>query len=279
MKRTVTLPTRLLALVLVAGLSASGCLATEEGPELPPVESMQLDLAAFTGALSADKADDPSDAGTTSKANFQNAAFRVGLLNLAIGAALIPPTLVFAAAVNTQPRFEQGEWIWEYSVTAGGQTFAAHLTGWFEGHLRTGTTLELEMRVTCTGCAVPTEDFLWYAGSFDTAGAYGYWQFFHPEIAQDDQTFVRIDYVVSGDRERSLTFENLRSDGHPDAGDLIDYTLSGDLLTLLVHDASASLDYSAAADLATGEGWLQVPGYLGGAQACWDGEQYDVACE
>ena len=267
---------RAVALILTACLVAPGCLPAEEGPALPPAESMQMDMSVFTGGLTAAKGDESTDA---SKANFQNAALRVGLLNLTVGLALVPPAAVLAAALSAEPRFEAGTWIWTYELQSGGETFEAELTGWFEGFLREGTTLELEMRVTCTACAAMTEDYLWYTGSFQVDGAAGHWQLYNPQIAQADQSFVRIDYAIDDETHRSLTFENVRTDGSADAGDIIDYTRDGDLLAISVEDISDGQSYLAEGDLRTGAGWIEVPGYNGGEKACWDADQLDVACE
>lgn len=277
--KKLTLVHRAIAFVLAAGLVVPACLPPEEGPALPPAESMQMDLGVFTGGLTAAKGDASEAAAEASKANFQNAALRVGLLNLTVGLGLVAPTAALAAALSAEPRFEAGTWIWTYELQAGGETIEAELTGWYEGFQRQGTTLELEMRVTCTACAAMPADYLWYTGSFQLDGAAGHWQLYNPDIAQADQSFLRIDYAIADETHRSLTFENVRTDGSPDASDFIDYTRDGDLLTIQVHDESEGQEYMAEGDLQTGAGWIEVPGYNSGAKACWDADQLDVACE
>lgn len=267
----------LIALSAIAALAATmiACQATEEGPELPPQESMNMDISAFSAGAKTDKADE-----TGSKKNFNQAALRVGWLNTSIVLALASPRLIFAAALSTEPTFADGKWTWSFSTGGAAQRFSATLTGWFEGQAKEGTTLELEMRVGCTGanCKLKETNFLWYTGHFELGKRTGFWQFYNPDITTDDKTFVHIDWQVTDASHKTLTFTNKRTDGHADAGDIIAYKREGDLLSVNVHDASDSLDYSAEIDVHTGAGWLKVPKYNGGAKACWDGSHDDAAC-
>jgi hypothetical protein len=267
---------RALPVVLALPVLLLACQANKEGPALPAKESMDMDMGAFTNAGTPAKPDDPA-AGT--KKNFGAAAWRVGFFNTAVQVALLAPRAVFFAALSVQPTFENGKWIWDFSAKSGTDVFRAVLSGWFEGSKEEGTFLDLEMKVTCTGCKVKTENYVWYTGRFDTTGTGGHWQFYNPEIAGSDQTFVRIDYDVKDSTHRSLTFTNKRVDGHADAGDTIVYKREGEMLSLSVHDASEKLDYTAAISVVTGAGWIQVPDYNGGSKACWDGSHNDAACQ
>ncbi len=261
----------LLVACLAIALSAPGCQASKQGPALPPAGSMDVDMSAFKATGKADAAGN--------HAHHNNAALRVGLLNTSVLLALAVPRLVFAAALSQDPTFADGRWTWTFDAKYLGKPINATLTGTFPNQSETGTKLELEMRVTCKHCKVPTDDFVWYTGSFEADGSKGHWQFFNPEIKQDDKTFVKIGYTVTDPTHKTLTFSNLRTDGHADAGDVIAYKRAGDLLGVTVHDASKKLDYAAEVSLATRAGWLQVPGYNGGAKACWDEKHHNTDCK
>jgi len=209
--------------------------------------------------------------------NFRAAAGRVGLLTGGLWLALVPPVAVFAVAVSQNPVFEDGQWIWDFSARSGGHRYGAVLTGWFDGGLREGTFLNLEMMVTCTSCRVPTENYVWYTGRFNTDGTDGAWTFFSPEIDNADQSFIEIAYDVTDDTHKSLTFTNIRVDGHEDAGDIIEYRRDGDMGRVSVHDASATEDYLAEWTI-LGDGFLHVPGYNMGEPACWDENQVNTPC-
>ena len=260
----------------------------KEGPPLPSIETMSVDLTPFTkkkqatGALEVDQAADDA-AGATEPpptgehAHFNNAKVRVGALNLWLAAAVVPPAVVFAIALTKDPVFEDGKWIWDFTAKNGKDEYRSRLSGWFEGGTRTGIELKLEVMVTCTACKVPTKDFVWYTGEFNTDGTNGHWQFYNPEITQEDKKTVRIGYDIR-DEDKSLTIENLRSDGHENGGDTIAYVLEAGGLQISVHDESEKLGYKAGAVVETGVGWLEVPLYNGGEKACWDGDQKNVDC-
>lgn len=264
--------TRIISLSLTCALAFAtlpGCRA--DGPPLPPAESMSIDISAFNNSA---KSDAPG-----LQTHFNAAALRVGLLNTWVVVALAVPRLVFAAALSTEPTFEDNKWVWSFDATQAGKPLNATLTGAFDTKNDTGTTLELAMNVTCGHCKVPTDNFRWYTGTFLTGERKGHWQFFNPEITTADQTFVRIDWEVTDERHRTLTFTNGRTDGHEDAGDIIKYERAGDKLSVNVHDASKKLDFAAEIDTATGAGWLQVPDFNKGEKGCWGADRKNVACE
>ncbi len=281
MTRSICLPSRLICrnlmglvqLALVASLAAA--CAAQDGPSLPPSESMTMDLGGFTAAGEAGKSDDID---TAKKSHFNQAAIRVGWLNTSIVLALAAPVAVFRAALSQQPIFEDGSWQWDFSAKSGADLFNAHLKGTFASGARDGDLLDLEMKVTCTGCKVPTQDFVWYTGHFLLGDGKGHWQFFDPEIGGSDSQVLRIDYDVTDAAHRTLTFVNNRTDGHADAGDVIEYKREGDLASVFVHDESKALDYYAETSRSTGEGYLQVPNFNGGEKACWDGGHHDAPC-
>lgn len=250
----------------------------EEGPPLPSLATMTMDLSTFNesqnAALKPGKAD-----GVGPKANFNAAAWRVGWLNLSISAALTGPTFVLGLALTDYPSWDNGVWTWDVHGMQGGNEHQALLKAWFDGNLKEGVWLNLSMQVTCTNCKVPTEDFLWYTGKFHTTEQRGHWQFFNPEIAQEDQTFVRIDYEVTDDTHKQLTFTNLRTDGHEDAGDIIIYQRDGDLAHVSVDDKNEALYYVVEWSISKGSGVIEVPGHNDGNPACWDENQLNVDCE
>ena len=256
--------------LLFAVFSLSAC-ATQDGPELPPDGSMNMDMSAFSSSSKADAAG--------SHKHHNNAALRVGALNTRIALALVVPRLLFAAALSQQPIFEDDRWVWSFDAKHLGKPVNATLTGRFENNGRSGSTLELEMKVTCTHCATPTDNFTWYTGTFELGKRKGHWQFFDPTIKQADQTFVRIDWEVTDATNKTLTFTNGRTDGHEDAGDVIAYKRAGDLIGVHVNDKSDALEYDAEANLADGTGWLKVPKYNGGQKSCWDNKKHDTTCE
>ncbi|MFH0901832.1 MAG: hypothetical protein V2A73_14475 [Pseudomonadota bacterium] len=261
--------------VVIGTLGAGGACrpADSDAPELPPADTMKMDMSF------------PADQGgalvsaENNRANYSNAAIRVFALNAAVLLALAPPAVALAAALNTVPAFEEGKWHWRFSATNGTIAYDSELTGWFEGNARTGAKLKLNMVVSCPACVVPTTDFLWYEGEFETSGTNGYWLFYNPEISQEDKKFVKMEYTLTDATHRSLTFTNIRTDGHEDAGDLIDYSRDGDAAKVLVSDKSKNEDYEVGWSISDRDGFIHVPGYNNGERACWNESLINTACE
>lgn len=273
--RNVVLAIAALLLLGLAGMACDSGTDDGPGPPLPPVEGMTFDISAFQGGGKADKADDPAPG---EKANFNNAALRVWWLNASIAARLVVPVLVFGWAASTEPVYDGGIWTWEISGGSGANASTAVLTGWFDTELREGIFLNLSMSITCPGCKVPTDNYVWYEGRFNTDGGNGHWQFYSPEIEGEDQALVRMEYEVTDATNKSLTITNNRIDGHEDAGDEISYSRADDQATIEVHDQSESLDYEAHWSISTTAGTLKVPGYNDGNEACWDAQHLNVDC-
>ena len=271
-----------LALVLLGGCAGSTDEADARswpwGPLLPPTDSMKMEpfpsaQLSEEGAADSGKAD-----GATPKANFNNAAFRVGWLNTSVVLGLATPVLLFAKAVSVQPDFMDGKWVWVYTLKSGADTYESVLEGWFEDHLRDGDFLNLELKTTCTACKTPLDNFLLLSGELDTKGTDGVWQSFSPDLATDGGKLWRIAYDVKDGDHRTITFTNGRTDGGDGAGDVVEYARDGDLARVSVKDVSEALDYVSEWSVTTGAGWLQVPDYNNGDKACWDKERKNADC-
>lgn len=259
----------LVALALLTASAHPGCGGgdvAEEGPALPPATSMDFDISLFASASK------------RQFANFSAAAFRIWWLEASVARALVVPAASLAAAMSVAPVFSGGRWIWDFETVSGGKTYGAHLEGWFDGGAREGTSLNLEMRLTCSGCTPALDDFLSYDGHFEVEEARGRWQFYSPEIGTTNRSLVRVDYLVPDATRSTLEVVNNRADGHQDAGDEITLAIDGDSVLLSVRDESQGLDYTAGWSATTTAGWLQVPNYNAGVKACWDDAHVDTDC-
>ncbi len=258
--------------VLIAALAlapfTSSCGKEEAGdpPALPPAESMQMDLDVFT----------QSGTRALPGMNYGAAALRVGLLNLGLVLALAPPTVVFAAALQAKPQYKDGKWVWAFDTQSGVNQYGVELSGKTTGE-GSANQLELALKVTCSTCVPALNDFVWYTGTFSMTSTTGSWQFFDARITTADKSFVRLDYEVTDAAHRKLTFTNNRVDGKPDAGDVIEYLRDGDTARVSVQDKDVA-NYVAQISIASGAGYIEVPGYNGGNRACWDSSHQNATC-
>jgi len=252
--------THVLASLTAASFLLAACGAKEEAPELPPLESMSVNLEGFTTPATA----------LTSSANFGAAAFRVGLVNLGVALALAVPAAVFAVALTDKhPTLKGGKWIWDFDAQTLLGRLGSELTAWMDG-----TTLNLEMRVT----GGQLTNFLYYTGTFDKTTGSGSWQFYNHLITQADKQSVKITFAVTDETHRTVTFLVTRTDGNVTAGDSLAYSRLGDAATVTLHDASENANATAGISVSTGAGYLEAPGYNGGMRACWDAQHADTSC-
>ena len=277
-----------LLLASFLGLAGAGCsrgptTPAESGPEplqLPPVESMKVDLGLFqtAGAGAADLQDEegletPGRFGAATRFNWTNAVVRVLFIQGAVVAALTPPTLAFAAAIHTIPTLQpDGAFLWIYTWDDGeGHDFQIRLRGKVETD-----HVHWELRVTNLHADPPLDQALWFRGDSSLENDSGFWVF--QDLDDPDlPEFARIDWDASAPDDRELSIENIRA-GDDGEGDTLTYKLRGTMASIHFYDASADLESDITWDTVTMAGSLKVPDYNNGERACWDENQEDTVC-
>ena len=210
---------------------------------------------------------------TQTKRNWFNALVRVTVVDLAIRTALVPPTLAFAAALSEDPVPQQdGSWLWVYHWNnPEGHDCEIRLLGRIDGH-----DVDWELSVKDLEAMLESEPVVWFYGQTNIVNDSGYWVFNHVEDGNEEE-FIRIDWSVEANDQRSLVFANIR-EGHEEFGDELSYTVDGTIFTMNFYDASENLNADITWDEVTGAGSIQVPDYNDGERACWDEDQDDIEC-
>jgi hypothetical protein len=257
--------------IAVLALALWGCSdspnepAKARAPELPPAESMRLDLSAFS----------PEDVGPAPKSqfkfNFWNAQIRVAILNVAVAMVVAPPAAAIDAATHSIPSLQpDGAWIWTYTYVNGEEEVVLRLRA-----IREDEAVLWQMFVTALGEDPPIDRVLWFEGR--TRGQdNGEWTL-HDFTKPGDPAVLHIDWEVDADNDRFLTFEIINP-GQPEYGDRLMFSDVGTLASILLEDASSGDEWDIRWDQSTGTGSLKVPDYNNGERACWDEHQDDVAC-
>ena len=266
---------KMLAWFLVLGLMSGGfmgCSETDDdddddisnAPPLPPDASMSIDLTAFNGDKMAPSALAPG-------ANFNNAALRVVIVNVAVILNLAPSVTVFKAASSATPVEEDdGSWTWLYTANYINHTFDANLNGSMEGF---GTVWS--MRVSCDSLDVPVDDFQWYTGEVELNNNSGSWQFFDYKTPDTAREIGTIEWEVKDRDTSDLMFTNTDTESD-DYGDVLTYSLDGTEAEISFEDASENLISEITWDTITLAGSIMVPGYNNGERAYWDEDLQDT---
>ncbi len=247
----------------LAGCSDSTQPEADTAPELPPVQSLSIDLGFFRD----NRAVGLSETAQAARLNFINALVRVDFLNVAVLTALAPPSAVFALAIHSVPtRDDDGAYLWIYTWREGGQDHQIRLRG-----LPVETRVEWELAIARAG--VPAE--VWFHGESHTDRDEGFWVFRDFEEAGDPEVF-RIEWEVD---EATARLDLINQDANdPDVGDELRYSVNGSLGMVEFQDESDGMTWDIQWDEADGSGSLMVPDYRNGERSCWDGEQEDVSC-
>jgi hypothetical protein len=257
----------ILVAVMTAGLIGCGeTLAPTpiaDAPELPPLQSMQMDLSFFG---------DPDEPDVSNlgglKLNFLNAAVRVAFINVSVVTALTPPSLAFAAAIHTFPsQLDDGSYLWIYTWVDGGLDHQVRLHG-----TPGANVVDWELHVVLPG----EEEELWFRGESRTDRDEGYWVF-SDFTAPEDPEILRIDWQVHSEEDATLDFLNVQA-GSEEEGDQLRYRSDGPLRSMEFTDASTLEDWDIIWNEDDGTGSLRVPDYNDGERACWDSTQEDTEC-
>jgi hypothetical protein len=257
-------------LVIVLAVAMFGCTNNTEpespAPDLPPLQSMQMDLSFFGDPGTAGAAAAAAEA-TGLKLNFLNAAVRAAFVNVAVITVLTPPSLAFAAAIHTFPSYDDGSYLWIYTWVDNGQDHQIRLRGTPDGN-----RVDWELYVVLPGA----EAELWFRGQSHTDRDEGYWVF-SDFTAPGDPEVLRIDWDVNSETDAELRFLNIHA-GREEEGDELRYRVDGPMHSIEFSDASTGEDWDIIWNEVDGSGSLRVPGYNNGERACWDTDQNDVVC-
>jgi len=207
----------------------------------------------------------------TAGLHFANAAIRVFAAQVVTVVHLAVPSVVFGAAANSTPSFEDGQWHWRYTASHLNQLWTAHLSGSVSG-----SDVNWGMRITAPQYSPPLEDFLWFGGTSRVDGTSGTWRFYDPESASSSEV-VRVDWTHISAVDHSATITVTGGTGD-NVGDVLAARREGASHTLNWTDASEAQTVEIGWDHATGTGYIVAPGYNGGLKACWNANQEDVAC-
>jgi hypothetical protein len=248
---------------------------------------MQLDLSFFdTGSGVPIAPETPEDAAQLAaemgaeqgtKLNFLNAVVRVAFVQVAVVTALTPPTLAFAAAVDTQPVLEEdGTFLWTYVWRPRiGHAVTIHLRGRIDG-----VTVHWTLDVTDPQADPPLEAFTWFWGETSLVSDHGFWVFNDIDRAGEvaaEVEMIRIDWDHPDARHHSMVVENIRSDS-AEFGDTLSFVQDETRCTMEFYDASEDILADITWNEHTGAGSIMVPDYRNGERGCWNETQDDVEC-
>ncbi len=193
-------------IILILGILIFSCDKKETlstAPELPPVETMQVDFGQLGNTKSAE----------ISKNNWNTSALTIGFWSTIVGTTLAVPVAAFSSAFNHQPtQVDDLTWQWQYNVDGFTSTYTARLVGKLQSN-----QIKWEMYITKTGIN-PFDEFLWFEGTSNLDGKSGQWILY--QSAEFPNKFLQIDWQKEGENIGQVMYTYVREKDNQNMTDL-----------------------------------------------------------
>ena len=255
---------KLVCLLLTVSVFAISCNTTNSGdnpPQMPPAESMSVDISEMESASNKQRA-------KLAESNFNTAVLASGIAKVILEANLaIPKALITAAQEEAYESIGNSEWEWSYNTAANGQNFGVRLTA------TANSNDNVTWNFYVTNSAAGLDNKLFFTGTSDYEATSGTWTYF---ALQSDQELS----VVSWERtENTTSIElNVESDRNNNRGDSISYDFDGSVKTVVFTDVSEDETTTISYNSETLAGFIISPNYNEGAKSCWDENLNNTTC-
>jgi len=242
----------------------------DQPPELPPVESMNMEFSNFDESV--DSGNSELNAENETYSHFTNAAIRAMVMKGIVSTNLAIPKALIAAAENSDPELtDDGEWTWSYASDASGDNFEVRL------HASEGSDGRINWQMFVTNSGLDLDDVLLFEGDVNQDGTEGTWIYYALFGDESGNAVSQIDWEIENEEQTELRLEVL-SDRNGHAGDSIDYRFDAPVKRAEYYNAGDDLRTEIEWNIETKEGYLVSPNYNNGEQACWNGDFQDVEC-
>lgn len=250
-------------LVCTALLFASACdnASTEdEAPSLLPAEAFELNTDIFDSTPKAAAGE-----------NFTAGAWRVGLISVAVKVHMIIPFVVTAAAVDADPVFQNGEWVWSNTANHGIQSinFSLFAEPVSPGH-------DWRMVVTYNDGGTVYQQWELYTGHTENLGTEGDWDLYY-DVNGTRTNVLNATWDFNSETDRQVVL-SVPVDAPTNPGDSVTYMIDGDMRFFEYTNAESGHVHQVEWNSETGEGSVLAPDFNNGEKACWDSLQDDTVC-
>ncbi len=197
MKQIKSLTAIMLSLVVIL----ASCNTDDEvtpafpAPELPPIESMEMNFSNFN--------DDNSGGRVESDQNWSRAVIHVGVWNAILALNIAVPVASFKVAIAQSPSYDASRelWVWRFDHTVFGRTYSFELTGKVISN-----TVEWNMYASEEN---GFQNVLWYTGEMQLDGSSGYWLL--NKDGDNPVTYLRVDWEKSGDQVGTIRYTSVET--------------------------------------------------------------------
>ena len=257
-----------MALVGIIALVSVSCKKDENNapPEMPPIESFQMDFSDFT------EFPDTTEA-KKSLQTYQHFAYSyvtVGVWNLMTTVALAVPVAVYLESFKHTPEFLGDDtWQWTYSL----DTYTARLVA----TRISNEQFTAEMFISKTGVEA-FEDFKWFEGTIMYDHTHASWKLY--ESPANNVQWLDIEWTKDWEAGTSaITYTNVKA-GSEEFGSYITYGIVDDVdYDAFYTLSSATNEVNIKYNTETKAGRVKSPAHFGNADwHCWNELFQDIDC-
>ena len=242
-------------------------LSSDEPPQIPPAESMEMDFSTYENNQS-----QGNNIAAKNGTNFAQAAVRAIIMKAVVDVNLFIPRVLLEAASNNEAEFnDEGEWVWTYSKMADGETYEVRLIATRE------SDNEVNWQFFVTNSALNIDDKLFFSGTSNDDGTNGSWTYFNLQNSEEQEAVSEINWSVENEEDISLRLEVV-SDRNNNLGDFIEYTFDGTVKNAIYFNAGENETTELEWNTETNAGFIIAPNYNNGTQACWDENFENTSC-
>ena len=254
------------AFLLTACSDDPASLNSEQPPEIPPTESMNMDFSNFD-AYQQNKEVYEKELNK----NFAQAAIRAFVIKSIVDLNMAIPKALLIAASESEAEFnEDGEWVLSYTKNAGSDTYEVRLVASQENEN------QVNWQFFVTNSDLNITDKLFFDGTTSADGSQGTWTYY--SLTGSSQEAVSVtDWTVTDEGNVDLRLEVV-SDRFNNQGDYIEYTFDGTVKNVVYYNANQDTTTELQWNIETNAGYLIAPNYNNGQKACWDENFENVTC-
>lgn len=257
------------AVCLVVMLGIIGCSDSTgpdpgEAPDIPELTAAEPDFSYFEGT-------EKEKVGLLAGEAFNNAQ------STALGAQAFFDfgqlgTSYFNMAENEEPEFEDGQWVWRYSATYGGQTIEFKLTANVN---ESANEIKWAYFISATGGEQDYENYKFMEGTTSLDGDSGSWQINEYLADGSPDPVMTYEWEINDENNLSATF-NFYQNGGETATISYDQDGTSHTLTLDATASSTSSNIEVYWDTAEDHGYWwnkdEEP------KMCWSSDKSNISC-
>lgn len=255
----------LTAFVVTSCSDDPASLSSDEPPQLPPAESMEMDFSTFESNQKVQ-----GEAALAGE-NFTQAVVRAIVMKAVVDLNLAIPRALLTAASESEAEFnEEGEWVWSYTRNTGQETYEVRLVA------SQGGSNEVNWQFYVTNSELSIDNRLFFDGTTNADGTQGTWTYYSL-LDETNEAVSEIQWEVAEDENVSLRLD-VTSDRFDNEGDYIEYNFDGTVKSAVYYNAGEDQTTELQWNIETRAGYLIAPGFNNGEQACWDANFDDASC-